>query len=313
MSKQGSADTPVLVIGVGRSGTQLLSWALEQHPAFYNSYENRYIWSYGQTTSAHDVRAASDITSKVRSFIRGYFCRRSAETGKTIIDKTPSNTFRVAFVHAVFPEAKIIHIIRDGRDNVLSRYHEWYGDRKSSAAHPVHGGTSSLRYRMTLLKSRCHHLREMVQRRNVPLSRSPVFIGDNLWPFLANIVGGKPIRYGERFPGMRDHLRTYGMFATCAVQWREGVVHAAFEGRRLPTQNYLEVRYEDVVRHPKMVWEQISGFLAIDDPSKGAEFLERNVVRDNADKWRLVITEEQMHILERHIRPTLEFFGYRWS
>ena len=63
----------------------------------------------------------------------------------------------------------------------------------------------------------------------------------------------------------------------------------------------------------KMVWEQISGFLAIDDPSKGAEFLERNVVRDNADKWRLVITEEQMHILERHIRPTLEFFGYRWS
>ena len=312
MATRDDPATPVLIIGVGRSGTQLLSWALEQYPSFYNSYENRYVWTYGQRTGGDDLRRADEATPRVTAFIRGYFRRRAGDTGKIVIDKTPSNVFRVPFIHAVFPEAKILHVIRDGRGNVVSRYHEWYGNREASGAHPDHRGTGGARYRAALLKSRLHHLSEMMQRRNVPPSRWPAFLSDNFAPFLANMILGRPIRYGERFPGMRDHLRRHGMLATCAAQWREGVAHAVIEGRRLPECSYLELRYEELVREPARAWKRVSRFLGIDDPAQGIQFLERGVVGDRAEHWRSVLTAEQMRVLESHIRPTLEFLGYEW-
>jgi hypothetical protein len=313
MATKDDPATPVLIIGVGRSGTQLLSWALEQYPSFYNSYENRYVWTYGQRTRGDDRRSAEEAIPRVQAFIHAYFRRRSAETGKMVVDKTPSNVFRVPFIHTVFPEAKILHVIRDGRGNVISRYHEWYGNREASGAHPDNHGTSGTRYRAALLRSRWHHLSEMMRRRNVPPSRWPAFLNDNFAAFLTNMILGRPVRYGERFPGMRDHLRSCGMLATCAAQWREGVVHAVIEGRRLPDHSYLELRYEDLVREPARVWERISGFLGIADPANGIRFLERAVVSERAEKWRSCLTPEQMRVLEVHIRPTLEFLGYEWS
>jgi hypothetical protein len=313
MTTTGVPATPVLIIGVGRSGTHLLSWALEQYPNFYNGYENRYIWTYGQRAKHDDLRSADEATSSVKAFIHEYFRRRSTDTGKIVIDKTPSNVFRVPFIHAVFPEAKILHVVRDGRGNIISRYHEWYGNREASGAHHDNQGTGGARYRIALLKSRWHQLSAMMLRGNVPPSRWPAFLSDNFTPFLTNMILGRPVRYGERFPGMRDHLRSCGMLATCAAQWREGVAHAVIEGRRLPECSYLELRYEDLVRKPGPAWERVSSFLGIQDPAKGIQFLERAVVCERAEKWRSCLTPEQMRVLESHIRPTLEFLGYEWG
>ena len=313
MATKEDPATPVLIVGVGRSGTHLLSWVLEQYPSFHNSYENRYVWTYGQRSRSDDLRTAYDATPRVKAFIRGYFRRRSVETGQIVVDKTPSNVFRVPFIHAVFPEAKILHVIRDGRGNIMSRYHEWYGNREASGAHPDNQGTGGARYRMALLKSRCHQLSAMTLRGNVPPSRWPAFLSDNFAPFLANMILGRPVRYGERFPGMREHLRSCGMLATCAAQWREGVTHAVIEGRRLPECSYLELRYEDLVRKPGPAWQRVSSFLGIQDPATGIQFLESAAVCERAERWRSCLTPEQVRVLELQIRPTLEFLGYQWS
>ena len=41
------------------------------------------------------------------------------------MDKSPRNSLKIPFVRKIFPEAKFIHIVRDGRDTSLSINKEW--------------------------------------------------------------------------------------------------------------------------------------------------------------------------------------------
>lgn len=64
------SNVPLCIIGAGRSGTTFLSKVLEQDPRFWNCYENRYIWNYGQRFRHHDVRGPEEATPQVAHFIR---------------------------------------------------------------------------------------------------------------------------------------------------------------------------------------------------------------------------------------------------
>lgn len=302
--------SPILIIGAGRSGTNFLSHVFEQDPRFWNSYENRYIWNYRQHTLAHDVRRAEEATSRVRRFIRSYFDRVAREKQRIVVDKTPSNIFRVGFVHAVLPDAKIVHIIRDGRDNVVSRRHEWFGGRQLSADRSA---GRSARYRLAFVKQRLGHLSTLVGRGNLPVSRWPTFLRDNASSFVANLLGGNPRRYGERFPGMQECLDTYGLLQTGAIQWRMGVMHAVCEGRRLPASAYMELKYEDLLGQPEITWERLCDFLDLQTDGPAGEWLLANARRDNFNKWHNEMTESERAAIEPHIRPTLEFLGYLWE
>lgn len=306
-----STTDPVFVIGVGRSGTNLVSAALAQDSRFWNAYENRYIWSYRQSSLSHDRRRPEDADDRTKRYIRNFFHRLADRHGKTVIDKTPSNTLRVGFVHEVFPEARIVHLIRDGRDNALSRLYEWYGGRRVLRSTDSESlGVSS---RSALFCQRLGHLGRLIQRGNLPLERWPVFLWDNLGIFLANMITGQPVRYAERFPGMRDFLDAYGVLVTAAVQWREGVMHAVNEGRRLPDGIYLEVRYEDLLANGEQQWNRISKFLEVGIDNHCLEYVKATVRPDNSNKWRREATKDALETLEPHIRATLEFLGYEWA
>ena len=99
-------DSPVFIIGAGRSGTNLLGHILEADPRFWNNYECRYVWNYRQKTLSHDIRRASEATDAVKNYIRRYFTNLVDEHGRTVVDKTPSNVFRIDFMHEVFPKGK---------------------------------------------------------------------------------------------------------------------------------------------------------------------------------------------------------------
>ena len=305
------SGVPLVIVGAGRSGTNFLSHVFEHDDRFWNAYESRYIWNYGQKTLTHDVRKLDEATAKVRQFIGRYFEQLSHKhDGRWVVDKTPSNVFRVGFVHEVFPDAKIIHIIRDGRDNIVSRVHEWYGGRAVNAQRE-RGKEAS--YRLALIRQRFGHLRTLVARGNLPAARWPTFLWDNVSTFSSHFLTGRPRRYAERFPGMDDCLGVYGLMETAAIQWREGVMRALCEGRRLPAGSYLEVRYEDLLSSPETQWDRIVGFLGIEEDRRARDWLLANARRDNFGKWKRQLSDEAVVALEPHVRPTLEFLGYSWE
>ena len=71
-------------------------------------------WNQGRDLSPLVLRAAADFIME----------RDAAKEGKMIVgDKSPSSTIHgqaVREMHAVYPDAKLIYIVRDGRDVLIS-------------------------------------------------------------------------------------------------------------------------------------------------------------------------------------------------
>ncbi len=306
----GSFPPPILVMGAGRSGTTILSRLFEQDDRFVRVPENRYVWNYKQKNLACDLRSAADATPPIASYIRRFFARQSERSGRIVVDKTPSNVLRVGFAHAVLPEARIIHIVRDGRDNLLSRQDEWQGGTIVREAKEEVGGEA---WQKTFVNKKLGYLGRLLKRGSLPRDRIPAFLIQNLRPFVAQVVTGKPQRYGERIPGMREILEAYGVLVTAAIQWRESVMHARCASRGLPESAYLELRYEDLLAAPETVWRTLAEFVGIEFEGPILEFVRTSIRGGNSDKWRTQLSPAQLLELEPHIRPTLEHLGYTWS
>ena len=127
------------IFGHARSGTTLLMRLLRLHPEVHCNYQAHFFtrqpllkslvdtpeaeewlarksnrWNRGRDLSPLILRAAADFIME----------RDAAKEGKRIVgDKSPSSTIHgqaVRDMHAIYPDAKLIYIVRDGRDVLVS-------------------------------------------------------------------------------------------------------------------------------------------------------------------------------------------------
>lgn len=302
----------VAIVGAGRSGTNILASAFEhESPRFKNLYENRYIWNYGQRNTACDLRGADEATPRVKEWIRKHF-EAQMDTPETIlIDKTPSNALRLPFVTAVYPEVRIINIIRDGRDNIVSRARFWLGQQKGDNLD--NRPAKSLSGKARIVGQRMSHLRGLLAGGNLPVSRVPAMVRDYAPGMAQQMLTGRPQRFGERIAGLPQIQRAMGVDAAAAVQWRETVMAAHVDGRRLGSARYLEIRYEAFVANPAAVWDRILKFLDLTPTGEGTKYVEKNVKPQGEPDWRTGSVRERMIRVESQLRPTLEYLGYEWG
>ena len=119
-------DRPIVILGAARSGTTLTGEILGRHPDVAYWIEPKYVWRYGRPLARDDIRTAAEATLRVRHYIRRAFNQYTERRGKSrFMEKTPSNCFRLPFVHAVLPNARFLHIVRDGRDVARSAVKKW--------------------------------------------------------------------------------------------------------------------------------------------------------------------------------------------
>lgn len=125
-------ENPVIIIGSPRSGTSVLAWALDKHPdlvAFGESQILVELFGSGSldknyrregTTSwlrRHGVEQDQFLADVGIGFNR-LFTRLAG--GKRWVDQTPYHTLMVGWLAGMFPGAKFVHILRDGRRVVHS-------------------------------------------------------------------------------------------------------------------------------------------------------------------------------------------------
>ncbi len=138
------------IMGHARSGTTILMRLTRLHPEVHCNYQAHFFtrapmlkslvdspeaadwlsrksnrWNQGRDLSPLVMRAAADFILE----------RDAAREGKRIVgDKSPSSTLHgqvVRDTHAVYPDAKIIYIVRDGRDVLISeRFRNFVEDAK---------------------------------------------------------------------------------------------------------------------------------------------------------------------------------------
>jgi hypothetical protein len=123
--------SPVFVLGTGRSGTTILGKVLGMHRDLLFLNEPKGLWhsasalddvmgSYqlGEARYALDATHADEATAQA---IRRLYSYSLLVTGSTrVLDKYPEMIFRVPFVKAIFPDAKLLFLIRNGYDALRS-------------------------------------------------------------------------------------------------------------------------------------------------------------------------------------------------
>ncbi|WP_296631020.1 sulfotransferase [Thiobacillus sp. SCN 63-57] len=273
---------PIFIVGAPRSGTTMLQYRLRNHPHislptgeshfFIPLYRN--LKSFGDLSQEDNIRRvlqamheqsrdfletdlhglkfdvdrlARELHTEGRytmpAIISGLFEKNARGEGKSRWgDKTPYYVMHLPKLLEWFPDAQIVHLIRDGRDVALSLF------------------------------------------------------------------------------GRQHDFSVYNTYFA-AEYWESYVEKGRALGSQLPPQQYMELRYEDLLAHPEDSMQRICTFLgepysaelfavtSVDDPGK-TPLVHEPLKADNAGKWRSKMTPAQIRAFESVAGKTLREFGY---
>ena len=110
--------TPIFIVGMPRSGTTLLAELLARHPQVCHRGELAWLPTLAEqlTTGNGDYRARLENAAATYAA----HLRQDDSDARWFIDKQPLNFLHVDLILALFPNARIIHCLRNARDNALS-------------------------------------------------------------------------------------------------------------------------------------------------------------------------------------------------
>src|SRR5512135_1495714 len=104
------------VVGCARSGTSILGELIASHPSVKYLFEAHSVWeSAGLGVEDSHRMLAEQGTPAGKKGIRAWFEAQGGEAA-FLVEKNPRNVLRIPFVREIFPEAGLVHIVRDGRD-----------------------------------------------------------------------------------------------------------------------------------------------------------------------------------------------------
>src|SRR5215203_1969738 len=325
----GPADvqqrTRFFVVGEMKSGTSWTMWMLDSHPEVFCSGEGCFfgrdqereeIPVYGDPTPSlrnafvnfEDLRTwksfswnywgnqrnvEEDLPDLTRLAVDYYMMQGSARSGKRIVgDKSPLHTDYVDEIFELYPDARVIHVFRDGRDVAVTLMHHFWTLAKD---------TNSAGDRVAIYDLEPEERAKRDAYREDPEG------------FLAS---GESIFIEERLQQI-------------ARRWSRRVGKASRDGSELFGDSFFQVSYEELLAKPQenmtMIFELLgaqadeevvrrcvekNSFESMARRPKGREdsgaFLRKGVAGD----WRSVFTDRDLEIYEDVARDTLREFGY---
>ncbi len=282
--------SPVIVIGAGRSGTNMLRDVLCAFDHFHTwpCDEINYIWRHGNRDHPTDELTADLATTTVSRDIHRAFEKRAAlQPSARVVEKTCANSLRVPFVHRVFPDAQFVHLVRDGRAVAASAMKRWtapldlpYLARKARYVPP----TDLPHYAYRYLSTRIGRLRSSEERLS--------------W-------------WGPRFEGMQDLSPTDPLEVVAATQWRACVEKSAADLAAIPASQVHTCRYEDLTENPTATLSAVLEFLGTPASEEDVQAASTSIRSGDNDSWRLGLSDEQQRNIEAIVGPVTQQLGYR--
>jgi hypothetical protein len=276
---------PIHVLGFARSGTTMLARTFRAHPEISFMTEPRTVWSIGHAYRQDDELGADDASERIARRIDRRFAAMMRERGGTrFAEKTPSNCLRVPFVHAIYPDGRFVHIVRDGRDAVRS---------------------------LLLAETRTPPAGRLRQRlRETPASDWPAQVPTLLRTVWRTRVLRKPASFwGPKPRGWKQWL-DLPAHERAAHQWRACVEKALADGRALPAESYMEVRYEAFVADPVEWCRRIFAFVDLPFAPEVEQHVREHVRGPRTRASGEGLGAERERAIEEIMRPTLASLGY---
>ena len=240
---------------------------------------------YGHAYRRHHELGVEDLTPGIARTIDRKFARFLAQSGRSrFAEKTPSNCLRIPFIHALYPDCRIINMIRDGREVV--------------------GGM------LRMQKVGADSNRVFARIFETPLWEWPAYLPmffRTVW--MTRVLGKTSTYWGVKAAGWQEWL-TLPPHLIAAKQWMRLVEISTRDGRALPSENYLELRYERLIREPAELMGEILDFAQLPPSADVIEYVLSEVDPSRAGKTIANLTQDQLREAAAQMSPLLQELGY---
>ncbi|HBY67004.1 MAG TPA: sulfotransferase [Flavobacteriaceae bacterium] len=283
------AYTPVIIIGAGRSGTNMLRDIITSIDGFktWDCDEINPIWRYGNRDFPTDELPVEKLSPRIKKYIRGRFNSLHKKTGANfIVEKTCANSLRLNYVHAIFPNAKYIIINRDGRDVVPSAMKRW---------------VSSFELKYTLKKLRY-----------VPITDLSFYI----WRFgfnrLKKIFSNTEnlAFWGPLYSGIEEDVKTKSLLETCANQWQICAEKTIEHREYIYSEKIFDIKYEEFVSNPMEEMKRLSDFFEVFISEEKIIDLVKKVTDKSVGSHKRKFSAEEIQKITKITKPTLKKLNY---
>lgn len=289
------------VLGHGRSGTTLLARLLRLHPEVHCNWQAHFFTKRQALTnvfpnnalkawlerSSNRWTAEEELETSILRVVCDFIMEREAqENGKRIVgDKSPDSSAEVAVetLYRVYPDASILHIVRDGRDAILSRRMQLFVDAPSMF------GREDLK------------IRESLQRDAEGFYASGRSIFTESW--LSEAARGWALNvgntdalarelYSERYLSIRYEDLIQSPQESMEKVW------AFLEASPVEDEIYAAVE-EEMGRNPAVAWQE-----------QKAPRIVVGLERGSSGAWRQVFTEKDRRLFAEAAGEELQRWGY---
>lgn len=281
---------PCFILGAARSGTKLLRDLLGHSSEIaIVPYDVGYIWRWGNEFFPSDEflpeMASKKIKKHIRSALPKLVSRDTGTQAKILLEKSVPNTLRAGFLAEIYPEARFIHLVRDGRAVVESSCRQWQAppDTGYLIKKLKYFPWSNYRYAFWYLSNRIK-------------GRLSTGRGQHIW--------------GPRYAGIDEDLESCSLETVCARQWRCCVESSQLQTGRLDAGRVLEIRYEDLVKNIDSL-QDVCRFLDVIPNDQLMAAYRQQVTAENLEKWRDRIKDFDFNAVMQEIQPLQEKLGYQ--
>ena len=269
----------VLVLGMSRSGTTVIADILRDANNVHVEMEPHLIWKAGDFDHLDDEDHPRE--GSAYEWIRARLGQESA--GRVLIEKSPPNCLRPQTVHRVFPNARILYVLRDPQACLYSNY------RKSIVRHALAPRVTLRKYLLPAAVNtqqasftsdrEAFGGRALWKQLRMTDARSFLNYSTQLWQFRRHAA---TLPFGPKLSGFEKIVRDIGLLGYHAQCMTTAAQRALVFRERYGEAMHV-VTLEDLVDNPDVVVGRILDFVGCDIPTNK---LERTIggLRERQDK-----------------------------